>query len=172
LVAHETFLPLFNGDFEQGNNRRWLTYTLRVPNNIRHQAELDGSVTPRSGRYLAWLGGANSEVSVIEQIVTVPPATPILAFWYQSRSADNCGYDYAGVVVNYRVVQRFNLCQGSNTDAWRFSTVDLTALAGQTIVLQLRAETDRSLLSIFYVDDVAWQAVGATSAAEAGGGDK
>jgi hypothetical protein len=172
LVAYDTFLPLSNGDFERGDNRSWRMYALRTTKNIRSQSELGSSVAPRSGRYVAWLGGANFEVSVIEQIVTVPPETPILAFWYQSISTDECGYDFAGVVVNDRAVHRFNLCQPSNTNSWRFATVDLTALAGQDIILQLRAETDRSLVSTFYVDDVTWQAVGAAGETESGRRDE
>lgn len=166
LVAYETFLPLFNGDFEQGGSSGWQSYTLRAPKLIWPQNELGFTVTPRSGRYVAWLGGMNEEVSVIEQRVTVPPDEPVLAFWYQSHSSDQCGRDYGGVVVNDRVMRRFNLCRGTDVLSWRMGTVDLSAYAGENIVLQLRAETNITEISSFYVDDVGWYGPGAAGEAE------
>lgn len=166
LVAYQTFVPLANGGFEQSGASGWRTYTLRMPKLIWSQNEAAINVAPRSGSYLAWLGGMNDEVAVIEQVVTVPPEAPVLTFWYQSYSTDRCGRDYGGVVVNDNIVQRLNLCQAANVLAWRMSAVDLSAYAGETIVLQLRAETNASETSSFFVDDVAWQgAVGSDLAA-------
>jgi hypothetical protein len=156
LVSRNTRLPLFNGNFEQGNATGWQSYTLRRPQTIAAAEEVAANLSPHSGRYVGWLGGANQEVSVIEQRVTAPADRPILHFWYQIRSLDVCGWDFAGVVVNDKVVQRFDLCLTTSSAQWRQAQVNLSAYAGQEILLQLRAETDTYAVSSFVVDDVGW----------------
>lgn len=159
VVQFETFVSLVNGDFERGAFA-WQSNTLRAPHNIWPREAIDPSVTPRSGRFVAWLGGANNEVSVLTQQVTVPEDAPVFTFWRQSRSEDVCGYDYWGIAVNDVVVGRYNLCQTTHITTWQPTFIDLSAYAGQTIVLDIRVETDRTYLSHLYLDDVAWAPAG------------
>jgi hypothetical protein len=141
-------------------------HSLRKTGAIVSQDELGTNLPAHSGRYLAWLGGANLEVSVIEQTVTVPPAKPVLQFWRQSRSLDECGFDYAGVVVNDVVVRRFELCTTKEQLNWQVVRVNLNVYAGKTVLLQFRAETNEVKVSSFFVDDVAWYAVEPSDTAE------
>ncbi|HMN27991.1 MAG TPA: hypothetical protein PKE45_07530 [Caldilineaceae bacterium] len=158
LVIYDPSKPLYNGSFERGADDSWTTHTLRATHNIWGQEELGADPLAHSGRYVAHLGGADAEVSVIEQLVTVPPLKPVLSLWYQSRSQDECGYDFGGVVVNDRVEQRVDLCLRQTQLTWQPLRVNLSAYAGQTVVLQVRGETDGSAVSSFYVDDLAWEA--------------
>jgi hypothetical protein len=156
LVSADTTLPLLNGDFERGSHNGWQIHTLRRALTVAISQPTADPLTPHSGRFVAWLGGTNQEVSVLEQQVTVPPRTPVLRFWYQSRSEDVCGWDYGGVVVNDQVIRRLDLCTATSSTQWRLLQVNLTAYAGQQVWLQLRAETDSFAVSSFYVDDVSW----------------
>lgn len=156
LIEFDQRRTLFNGDFELGPGGGWQMQTLRQGRNIWAGGEVSG-VTPHSGQYFGGLGGVDLEVSVLEQVVTVPQNMPVLSFWYQSRSEDDCGYDYGGVAVDDTVVTRFELCTPQNQFTWRKLTVNLAAYAGQDVLLQLRAETDYVATSSLYVDDVAWQ---------------
>jgi hypothetical protein len=168
VVRFSTDLPLLNGSFENGIGGGWQMRTLRAPRNIWTEDELSSNPLAHSGRLLAWLGGEDYEVSIIEQTVTVPRTQPVLNFWLQSRSEDTCGYDYAGVVVNDTVIRRFDLCEANNRTTWQQVSVNLSTYAGKTVLLQIRAETDRTQTSSFFVDDVAWQGAGVSEAAAPG----
>ncbi|HJX37531.1 MAG TPA: hypothetical protein VJ714_02925, partial [Anaerolineae bacterium] len=70
-----------------------------------------------------------------------------------------CGHDFAGVIVNgSTVVDVYDLCQSANTGWWVKHVVNLSAYAGQSVFVQIRAETDSSYYSNLFVDDVAFQA--------------
>ncbi|MCL4859096.1 MAG: serine protease [Caldilineaceae bacterium] len=162
VVQFDTFVPLVNGDFERGGFA-WQSQTLRMAQNIWPGEAIDPSIAPRSGRFVAWLGGADYEVSVLTQQVTVPEDAPVLTFWRQSRSGDVCGYDYWGIAVNEVVVGRYDLCMTTNTATWQATAIDLSAHTGNTILLDIRVETDSSYLSNLYLDDVSWAPTGLAS---------
>jgi hypothetical protein len=105
---------------------------------------------------MAWLGGSYNEISYIRQNVTIPAGAPILSYWAWIASADACGYDFGGVMVNSTVVNQFNLCTSTSTGGWVRRTVNLGAYVGQTVALQLRVETDSSLNSNLFIDDVSF----------------
>jgi hypothetical protein len=63
-------------------------------------------------------------------------------------------------------VDRYDLCEATNTGGWARHAVNLSSYAGRTVRLQIRGETNGSALSHLLVDDVAW--VAATAAAPAG----
>jgi hypothetical protein len=52
------------------------------------------------------------------------------------------------------VIDKFDLCQTNTTTTWQPRRVDLSRYAGATVTLEVRAETDRFLDSILFVDDV------------------
>ncbi|MBK8128849.1 MAG: hypothetical protein IPK53_07865 [bacterium] len=117
-----------------------------------------GGVTPRNGTWAVWLGGGNDEVSYIEQQVTISNSAPYLAYWHWIASEDICGYDFGGVLVNGTGIDVYDLCSSSSTGGWVHHVVNLSAYVGQTISLQIRSETDASLNSNLFVDDVSFQA--------------
>ncbi|MCH8849255.1 MAG: hypothetical protein IIC89_00320, partial [Chloroflexi bacterium] len=103
------------------------------------------------------LGGADDEVSYIEQQVTVPVGMPYLAYWHWIASQDACGFDIAFVRVNGSTVNQYDLCTSQDTGGWVKRVVDLSAFQGQSVTLQIRVETNSSLNSNLFVDDVAFQ---------------
>jgi hypothetical protein len=147
---------VINGDFEDGPTG-WTEYSKHGWDLI--VTKFPKGVTPHSGSWAVWLGGDYNDISFVQQQVTVPPGSPYLAYWHWVASADVCGFDFGGVIVNgSEVVDQYNLCQSENTGGWVRHTVNLNAYAGQSISLQIRVETDESRNSNLFVDDVSFQA--------------
>ena len=157
-------IPLLNGDFEQGATG-WTEASLLGWRVIVNSNEVEGLPT-HSGVWSAWLGGDDNEISLIEQAVTVPPDRPYLTYYHGIGSEDGCGYDFGGVLIDGAVVDVYDLCADSSTSGWVRHVVNLSDYAGQTVALQIRVETDGSLNSNLFVDDVAFSS---SAAAVAGG---
>jgi hypothetical protein len=111
-------------------------------------------VAPHSGLWAAWLGGDYYETSVISQEVTVPAGSPYLRFWYWLGSEDQCGRDFGGVTIDGTWVDVMDLCDPNDTYGWVQRTVYLGSYAGQMVELGIRVETNGSLNSNLFVDDV------------------
>ncbi len=155
--------PIVNGDFEQGATG-WTQYSTHGWTLIRQT--FPGSVTPHGGSWAAWLGGDYDDTSYVLQQVTIPASRPYLTYWHWIASADGCGYDFGGVIVNSTVVDTYDLCTSANTGGWVKHVVNLSAYAGQSVSFQIRVETDSSENSNLFVDDVSLQS---TTALLAGG---
>lgn len=144
-----------NGNFENGSTG-WYEYSTHGWDLILPVSGLP--VIPHSGSWAVWLGGDDDDISFIRQQVTVPASSPYLAYWHWIASQDYCGYDFGGVIVNNStVVDVYDLCSSANTGGWVKHVVNLSAYAGQSISLQIRAETDSSFNSNLFVDDVSFQ---------------
>ena len=124
-------------------------------------------MTPHGGSWAAWLGGEFDDISYVQQSVGVSAGTPYLAYWHWIASADACGYDYGGVLVNGTVVDVYTLCTTSSTGGWVKHVVNLSAYAGQIVTLQIRVEADSSGNSNLFVDDVAFQSSPVVAALDA-----
>ena len=86
----------------------------------------------------------------------MPGEASTLSYWNWIASEDVCGddYDIGSVRINGTIVQEIELCEANNTGGWVKRNVDVSAYAGQTVTIQIRVETDDSLNSNFFVDDV------------------
>lgn len=143
---------LQNGNFEQGQVA-WQEYSTHGWQLILPANNLP--VSPHSGSWAVWLGGDDNEISYVSQQATVPAGNTTLTFWYWIASEDICGYDFGGVIINgATVVDVFTLCTDTNTGGWVSRSVNLAGYAGQSIQIQIRSETDSSLNSNLFVDDV------------------
>jgi hypothetical protein len=155
---------LKNGDFEQGADGTWTESSSQFGGQgslILHSSEVE-SVTPRSGEYLAWLGGADDEVSELSQQVKIPNNAK-LTFYVQSYSGDVCGYDFLKLLIDDIAVASADLCESTNTSTWKKTEVDLSDLAGQTVTLTLYVSTDDAIPSNLFIDDVALTGTGGGS---------
>lgn len=113
-------------------------------------------IPPRSGTKIAWLGGLDSELATISQQITVPMTNNTLTFWYivSSQETLGCNFDFGRVLINGTEVWTQGLCESENSTGWEQATISLSAYAGQSVTLEIQAETDFSTLSSFFVDDV------------------
>lgn len=144
-----------NGNFENGPTG-WNEFSSNGFPLILSSANLP--VPPHSGSWAVWLGGLDDEISYVQQQVTVPAGSPYLAYWHWINSQDNCGYDFGGVIINSAaVVDVYDLCFSNNTGGWVKHVVNLGSYAGQSVSLQIRTETNSSLISNLLVDDVSFQ---------------
>jgi hypothetical protein len=146
---------IVNGDFESGPVG-WSEYSFQGWPLIV-SPPLIPSTLPRSGSWIAWLGGDNNEVSSIQQQITVSGANPFLGYWYWIASEDSCGNDWAWVRINNASIHTHQLCTGAITGGWVKQVIDLAAYAGQSVSLEFRVETNATLNSNFFIDDVAFQ---------------
>lgn len=151
-----TIAGIVNGDFESGPVG-WEEYSFHGWPLILHKDDL--SVTPHGGNWAVWLGGDYDETSYISQTVTIPTGVTTLRFWHWIASEDSCDYDFAWVRINNTSVLNVDLCEENNTAGWVAQAVNIGAYAGQTVSLQFRVETDSSLNSNYFVDDVALEGV-------------
>ncbi len=148
--------PFINPDFESGSTG-WTEFSQRGVLPLIGETFPSG-VTPHSGSKAVWLGGLDNEINYVEQTVTVPVSAPYLAYWRWIASSDACGFDIGGVVINgATVVDVYDLCSSANTGGWQHYVVNLNAYAGQTVALQIRAETDSTVNSNLFIDDVSFQ---------------
>jgi aminopeptidase S len=141
-----------NGGFEEGPDGSWEEYSLHGWPVIVSEQQL--LAAPHGGTWAAWLGGDANEQSAITQGVMIPSGPSTLHYWNRIDSEDSCGYDMAGVVIDGVFEQVFYLCVENSTEGWVLREVDLSAYAGKTVLLTFFAETDSSLNSNFFVDDV------------------
>jgi hypothetical protein len=147
--------PIVNGDFENGSTG-WVEYSTHGWPII--VTTFTGTVSAHSGTHAAWLGGEDDDTSYVEQQVTVNGSIPYLTYYHWIASADVCGYDFGGVLVNGSVVDTYNLCSTANTNGWVKHSVNLSAYINQTVTIQIRVETDSLTNSNLFVDDVAFAA--------------
>ena len=149
---------IINGDFE-GGTTGWTQFSTHGWPLIV-DSSTQGAPIPHSGSYEAWLGGDISEISYIQQQITVNASFPYLAYWHWIASQKTtCGADVGGVTVNGGWFETYNLCVSTNTGGWVKHVVNLSSYVGQTITIQIRAETnsDDTFNSNLFVDDVSLQ---------------
>ncbi len=154
-----------NGGFESGQTV-WTEYSSGGWDLIINSG-FPGTVIPHSGSWAVWLGGDYDDTSYIQQQVTVSSSCPYLTFYHWIASADSCDYDYGYTRINGTTVDTVDLCSSNNTDGWVQKSINLSAYAGQTVTLQIRTETNGSLNSNWFIDDVSFQStLGATRGTE------
>jgi serine protease len=147
-------LRLQNGGFEQGLTG-W-TYFSNLNFNLV-PASLEGLATPRSGSLAAWLGGANNEMSVLQQRVTIPPEYATLVYYQWIRSSDECAWDWLEFTVDYYPQATESLCYYNQTNGWVKKTVSLTGYGNgaKTVLLRWTVRNDSSYPSHVFLDDIA-----------------
>ncbi len=145
-----------NGDFE-GGRTVWTEFSSHGRTLIV-ASDFPQGVAPHSGRWAAWLGKDHKEIAHIEQQVTVPAGQPYLVYWHWIDSDDWCGFDHGKVVIDGTEVHKYWLCESTRTAGWEQHAVDLGAYVGQSVSLRIQVETDQSLTSYLFVDDVSFQA--------------
>jgi hypothetical protein len=161
-----------NGGFEAGPVAWTQSSTGGYP-LICSRTNCGVTLTPRTGDWLAWLGGAHNETAVLKQLNLVLPAgqKATLRYWYHLESQDVCGYDYGYVQLRSgtttKTLKTYRLCIPTNTAGWVQDSINLDSYAGKTVHLIFKVRTDASLYSNLFVDDVSLR-VGNTCPAAVG----
>ena len=160
LPAIWRLLALQNGDFESGETA-W-QYTSSGYHIILNKAGLSG-ITPHSGDWAVWMGGAWNETDTLTQSVSIFPGATYLVYWRWILSEEtNCGADYTRVLVNGMVLKQDPLCVTTTEAGWSSHWIDLHAYSGSAITLQFMAHTDNRQASdsnsSLYLDDISLQA--------------
>src|SRR5207245_2369103 len=118
------------------------------------------STTAHSGTYAARLGSTSAVNgnSTLTQTVTVPAGSPTLSLWYQPHCPDTITYDQIQMQIRstagVTLATVLNVC--SNSGAWTQATFNMSAYAGQTIVLWFNDHDDGYPTdpTYFLLDDV------------------
>lgn len=153
---------LTNGDFEAGPGVGWSENSTVLEGNtgiiITESPDL-AYITPRSGRYLAWLGGLYDDVSTLSQEVTLPTGALKLEYAYRLFSVETlCTNDTGEIAVvrgnSVNVLASIGLCRGAESAGWVVKQVDLTPYAGQQWTIRIRVKTNTDLNSNIFFDDI------------------
>ena len=150
-----------NGDFEQGRTV-WTESSTNGFTLIRKLAEV--GLVARIGEWGAILGIANREMAYIEQTVAIPVSATMVSFWYQLGSTEtDLGFDFARVIVNgWDIIDEFHLFEDEAVTNWTLNTADISAYAGQTVMLRIAVEIDPAEPSTLVLDDIQFDADGPT----------
>ncbi len=156
---------IINGDFEQGPNSGWGLYSSNGAGLIGtaeffSSASIDPTVYPRSGQYMARLGGFAYAENSISQTVTLPSTQNVyLHIFYQDRcfTGAECSGLYAGakirVIIAGQTLSETYLCYYNEVHDWTHVYFDLSTAAGLTIDIIFRADAANSMWSFIYFDD-------------------
>ncbi len=156
---------LLNAAFDLGH-AAWVEDSINFPGDLIVQQNVGGAPAAHTGGWLAWLGGADNEISDLSQAVAIPAGGgPIyLNFFYQISSDEtNCSTltpsDGFYLYVNGDFGSGFVVCNAYNTGAvWTPLSFgnDLSAYAGQIVTLHIKVITDSALTSSVYFDTLSF----------------
>lgn len=144
---------VLNPGFESGPNGNW------TESSSGGYEIIDGT-RPHAGSYSAYFCNYNSCTEYIQQSIVVPANGTLTYWWYQSSSeGTTTAYDYLRVQIynsSGTLLATPRTWSNRNTrGVWAQDTISLAAYAGQTIRLRFIGTTDSSLVSAYFVDDVA-----------------
>ncbi|MBK9714923.1 MAG: hypothetical protein IPO81_27050 [Kouleothrix sp.] len=167
-IRGDTYLPMatrvsscssqaiVNPGFEAGPSAGWARSSAQGRQLI-YSGGFPWPVYPHGGYSAGWLGQSNNEVSSLSQTFNLPAtaSAATLSYWYWIDSGESsCSYDIGWVELNGGLLRLHSLCTDGNTYGWVHELVDLTPYLGTTATLRFRVDTDGSIPSNFYVDDV------------------
>lgn len=146
---------LTNGNFEHGPGVGWSEFSSNGYDIITDDFGANTDVSAHGGDWAAWMGGLDDETSILSQQVTIPAGQTVFSYYYWIGSSDTCGYDYGYIYVEGVRVKEILLCESTSTGGWVRGTANLSAYSGQTVILEFVVETDGSVNSNLFIDDVA-----------------
>ena len=125
-----------------------------------HGHALISNFNPHTGKWGAFLGGANNADDVLSQQIDLPSDKIItaLAWWASATEEPGIGFDRMTLSVlrpdGELLRDLWTVDSSAAVNQWDLAEVDLTQYAGQTVRLRFRATTNGSSPTDFYVDDI------------------
>jgi len=143
---------IVNPGFEGGPGVGWTQYS-------SGNYQLIDTIRPRSGYYSAYLCGYDHCTEYVQQQIVVPAGANLTYWWFlSSREGFSAPHDYLTVRVyttGGTLLATLRSHSNLNTrNVWTQDTVSLLAYAGKTVILRFAGQTDGSLSSAFFIDDV------------------
>jgi hypothetical protein len=158
---------IVNGGFE-GSLRGWTLGGVKKP--------IDSSAHPFDGSYSLRCGSTSRYYepagdSYAYQAVTIPAGvqSATLSYWYYAYTTDTYPNDYQEeLVLDENGNELIKIFRGlGNTRTWTQKTVDLSSLAGRTVLVYFNVHSDGAYdPTALYIDDVSLKVSGS-----GGGGD-
>ncbi|MCX6150798.1 MAG: T9SS type A sorting domain-containing protein [Ignavibacteriales bacterium] len=165
-IQFVTAQSVANGNFEQGPASGWIQYSsggygLIGTAAFFNSTSITPQVFPRSGQYMARIGGFSYEQNSIKQTVTLPNTPKVyMGMFYQDRASttSECGGLWVGAQIRVFVAGTAILdqyqCYYNTVNNWTYVYFDLSAAAGQTVEIGFRADAASSVWSYLYLDDI------------------
>lgn len=153
---------LQNGGFE-ADAAGWQEYSVQGYSLI-------SDFNPRTGVLGAYLAGVNDADDRISQPVTLPAGASSItlrAWWYLATAETAGAFDTLAIWLlrpdNTPLTRLLRLDTTYPAGVWDEIVIDLSAYAGQTVVIQFVGQTDLSNISDFFLDDVSVSACSASA---------
>lgn len=147
---------ILNSSFEYGDSVGW-SETSSTARSLIYSEGFPAPVVPASGTWAAWLGDINNESATLSQRINLPAeavsATLTYKYWIYSAEGD-CQYDVGWLELGDGLLRLYDMCTFGNTDGWQTDVVDLTPYLGSSHSLRFRLDTDYSISSSLFIDDV------------------
>lgn len=116
----------------------------------------------RSGNQAAHLAGVDNANDSLTTTISLPatPQSLTLSFWWQIDTQEEGSADDGLTVVvadsaGHALKSLLTLSSANAAQRWQQSEIDLSAFVGQAVQLQWLAQTDETLVTDFFIDDVA-----------------
>jgi hypothetical protein len=153
---------LANSDFEAGPGGGWTesSTVLGSQAGVIISPLYDTSIlAPRSGRYVAWLGGVHTDLAILSQPILLAEGAARLEYAYRAYSEETACDADAGEIALLRgsevhVLAAIELCLATEREQWTIGQIDLTPYSGQAWTLRIQVETNASLFSHLFLDDI------------------
>lgn len=146
---------MLNANFEAGRNAGWSETSTR---NLPVVMQPPKGIAARSGKYVAWFGGAHNDTSTLSQTLTVPATHPYLSLYLIGISEEEkCNYDRATFWIDEYHVASVNLCKPLNFYSWLRGQINLRPFVGRQVTLRIEMTTDDSLNSSLFLDDLSFE---------------
>lgn len=126
--------------------------------------ELISDFNPRTGSLGAYLAGTNEADDRLSQQVDLPVGTIITlrAWWYLATEETAGAFDRMTVSLlqpgGSPLADLVTMDTTAPEGIWDEIVVDLSAYAGQTVIIRFAAQTDVSNVTDFYIDDISIRA--------------
>jgi alpha-tubulin suppressor-like RCC1 family protein len=157
-----------------GTPTRTRTHTptpLLIPSNLSFENGKSGWTTTSStskqliqripalakdGQWLAVLGGANAETSIIKQKMRIPVDAKKITVAYKISSREECGYfrDTVRVLINNKESWKLDACTFQSTSEWQTIDVDVEQSAGAAITIAFEYKGNRTTPSSWFIDQI------------------